>query len=68
MEVYGDSQVHIAGGLVGHFFLKFSILNLFSEGDMLDAMATGVETSKVILLCMTERYQDSQNCRTGNTS
>ncbi|XP_072019573.1 uncharacterized protein [Amphiura filiformis] len=33
------------------------------RGDIIDAMADAVEKSDVILMCMTERYKDSTNCR-----
>ena len=41
------------------------ILLHFVEGDMLGAMANAIEESDVILMCMSERYRDSQNCRSG---
>ncbi|XP_072020800.1 uncharacterized protein [Amphiura filiformis] len=33
------------------------------RGDILTAMADAVQNSDVILICMTESYKDSQNCR-----
>ncbi|XP_072044654.1 uncharacterized protein [Amphiura filiformis] len=33
------------------------------RGDILTAMADAVQNSDVILICMTERYKDSKNCR-----
>ncbi|XP_072051589.1 uncharacterized protein [Amphiura filiformis] len=33
------------------------------QGDIIDAMAEAVQTSDVVLMCMTERYKDSKNCR-----
>ena len=32
---------------------------------MIGAMAKAVEESDVILMCMSERYRDSQSCRAG---
>ena len=29
-------------------------------------MAKAVETSKVVLLCMSEKYKDNSSCRSGN--
>ncbi|XP_019630155.1 PREDICTED: uncharacterized protein LOC109474307 [Branchiostoma belcheri] len=33
-------------------------------GDILEAMAEAVEGAAVVLICMTEKYKDSPNCRT----
>ena len=35
------------------------------SGSTLQAMAEAVEDSSVVLLCMSQRYKDSPNCRTG---
>lgn len=32
-------------------------------GDLLEAMADAVEKSAVVLICLSEKYKDSQNCR-----
>jgi hypothetical protein len=34
-------------------------------GSTLEAMALAVEKSAVVLVCMSQRYKDSPNCRTG---
>ena len=36
-----------------------------SGGSTLEAMALAVEQSSVVLVCMTQAYKDSPNCRTG---
>ena len=36
------------------------------KGSTLEAMADGVENAAIVLLCMTEKYKLSPNCRTGN--
>ena len=33
----------------------------------MDCMAKAIETSSVVIICITERYKDSENCRSGNT-
>jgi male-specific lethal 1 len=35
------------------------------EGSTLQAMAEAVENSCVVLVCISERYKDSPNCRSG---
>lgn len=35
------------------------------EGSILEAMARAVEDARVVLVCYSEKYKDSQNCRTG---
>jgi hypothetical protein len=35
------------------------------SGSTLDAMAAAVENAAVVLICYSEKYKDSQNCRTG---
>ena len=32
---------------------------------MLEAMAEAVENAAVVLVCLTQRYKESPNCRTG---
>ncbi|ESO95468.1 hypothetical protein LOTGIDRAFT_78426, partial [Lottia gigantea] len=34
------------------------------EGSTLQAMADAVEKSSVVLMCMSEKYKESSNCRT----
>ena len=34
-------------------------------GSTLDAMAGAVENAAVVLICASEKYKDSPNCRTG---
>lgn len=34
-------------------------------GSTLQAMAEAVENSAVVLVCMSEKYKESPNCRTG---
>lgn len=36
-------------------------------GSTLQAMAEAVENAAVVLLCMSEKYKQSPNCRTGRT-
>ncbi|XP_072020741.1 uncharacterized protein [Amphiura filiformis] len=33
------------------------------KGDIVDAMADAVQNSAVVLMCMSERYKESSNCR-----
>ena len=33
------------------------------HGSSIDAMATGIETASCVLICMTENYKESNNCR-----
>ena len=40
-------------------------ISLPTEGNILDAMANAVEKSACVLICMSERYKDSYNCRSG---
>jgi hypothetical protein len=35
------------------------------QGSALQSMAEAVENSAVVLICMTERYYQSPNCRLG---
>ncbi|XP_072042189.1 uncharacterized protein [Amphiura filiformis] len=35
------------------------------RGSLLDAMAKAVETSSLVLICMSEKYKNSNNCRAG---
>jgi hypothetical protein len=35
------------------------------EGSTIHAMAEAVEKSAVVLMCMSHRYKESQNCRSG---
>ena len=34
-------------------------------GSTLDAMAAGIENASVVLMCASEKYKISPNCRTG---
>jgi len=36
-----------------------------TAGALLDSMADAVERSSVVLVCFTEKYKNSPNCRTG---
>ena len=36
-------------------------------GDTLDAMASAVENAAVVVVCLTENYQRSPNCRAGKS-
>ena len=36
-----------------------------AAGSILEAMAAAVEDAVVVLVCMTEKYKESPNCRTG---
>lgn len=38
------------------------------EGSILEAMARAVEEARIVLVCYSEKYKDSQNCRTGKTN
>jgi len=35
------------------------------EGSTIDAMAAAVEEASVVLMCVSKRYKDSDNCRAG---
>lgn len=35
------------------------------KGSTLEAMADAIEKSAVVLICMSQRYKESTNCRTG---
>jgi len=35
-------------------------------GVILDSMANAVEQAYVVLICFTEKYKNSPNCRTGH--
>ena len=37
-------------------------------GSTLQAMADAVENANIVLMCMTQKYKDSPNCRAGMTS
>ena len=37
-------------------------------GSTLQAMADAVENANIVLMCMTQKYKDSPNCRAGLTS
>lgn len=39
-----------------------------TAGSTLEAMALAVEKAAVILVCMSQKYKDSPNCRTGQSS
>ena len=41
---------------------------LFLGGDILAAMAEGVEKSDIIIMFLSGRYKDSCSCRSGNTT
>lgn len=36
--------------------------------NLLEGMASAVEGASVVLICYSEKYKNSQNCRTGNSS
>lgn len=36
------------------------------EGSLIESMADAVENARVVLLCYSEKYKESRNCRTGN--
>ena len=38
------------------------------EGSILAAMANAVEQAKVVVVAMSEKYKNSNNCRTGFTT
>jgi len=40
---------------------------LFAADSLLESMACAVERASVVLVCFSERYKDSPNCRTGYT-
>lgn len=42
------------------FFIPVS-----TDGDILGAMADAVEKAAVVLVCFSQKYKDSQSCRTG---
>ena len=46
--------------------LHFCLFKCFSCAGDVATMAKAVETSKVVLLCMSEKYKDSSSCRSGN--
>ena len=35
--------------------------------NVLEGMANAVEDAYLVLICFSEKYKESQNCRTGNT-
>jgi len=37
----------------------------FAGGSLLEAMATAVENAGVVLICFSDRYKKSPQCRTG---
>lgn len=45
-----------------------NIIHLPTDGDILGGMADAVEQAAVVLVCFSQRYKDSQSCRTGNQS
>jgi len=36
-------------------------------GSLLEAMATAIESAAVVVICFSEAYKESPNCRTGDT-
>ena len=48
------------------FYLK--VLFCILAGSTLEAMALAVERAAVVLICMSQKYKDSPNCRTGEHS
>ena len=41
------------------------IIDFSIEGNMDDRMAEGVEGAAVVLMCFSEKYQASKNCKKG---
>ena len=37
------------------------------EGSLLESMARAIENASVVLVCYSEKYKYSQNCRTGQS-
>jgi len=37
-------------------------------GSILEAMAKAVENAEVVIVCLTQKYKESPNCRTGRFS
>jgi len=38
---------------------------VFTAGSVLEAMAEAVEKAAVVIVCLTQKYKESPNCRTG---
>ena len=38
---------------------------LVPAGSVLEAMAEAVENAAVVIVCLTQKYKESPNCRTG---
>ena len=47
------------------FYLTCMHVRAFSAGSLLDAMADAVEQASVVIICLTEKYKESANCRMG---
>ena len=45
--------------------LSYLMLAYVLAGSTLEAMALAVEKAAVVLVCMSQKYKDSPNCRTG---
>ena len=37
-----------------------------SAGELYDAMAAAIENASIVVICLTEKYKESANCRLGN--
>ena len=44
---------------------KSYLITFLSAGSLLDAMADAVEQASVVIICLTEKYKESANCRMG---
>ena len=36
-----------------------------SAGELYDAMAAAIENASIVVICLTEKYKESANCRLG---
>jgi len=41
------------------------MLCLYVAGELLEAMADGIDRSSVVLVCFSQEYTDSHHCKTG---
>ena len=39
---------------------------VLAAGSILEAMANAVENAAVVVICLSQKYKDSPNCRTGS--
>ena len=44
---------------------NYTVRVVITGGSVLEAMAEAVEKAAVVLVCLTQKYKESPNCRTG---